>query len=171
LTPPHHVDAASVGGQVATDLAGVLGGQRQREQAVGVLGGTAQVAENAASLDHHCVGDRVDRADLVHAIEAEHDVGLVAVRSGAATQAGIATARHHGHTSLLAQRQRLRHLFGCARTDYRLRLALVEATPVGEPGCHVVGCGGHDVGAQGFGQALREVRIGHDLRSGKGGDK
>ncbi|MNN16188.1 hypothetical protein D3C81_1293180 [compost metagenome] len=159
----HHVHAAGVGGEVAADLARVLGRQREREQPVGLLGGTAQVAENAAGLHDHGVGDGVDRADLVHAVQAQDHVDGPAVRRGTAAQAGIAAARHHRHAGLLAQRQRPGDLLGRARPDHGLRLALVEAAPVAGPRRHVIGRGGHHVGAKGVGQALQEGGVGHGI--------
>ncbi len=80
----HDVDAASVGGNVAADLAAPLGADPEREEAVLGRGGRVHSFEHAARLDDHGEVERVDLAHAVETLEANDDFGTVLGRRRAA---------------------------------------------------------------------------------------
>ncbi len=67
-------------------------GSELRIQPVDVGGGLARALQHDAGLAGHGVGDRIDLADAVEAVEREHD--LAVLRDLSADQAGIAALRH-----------------------------------------------------------------------------
>ena len=80
--------AAGVGREVAADGAGAFRRQQLRIEPVGVGGGFARALQGDAGLAGDGVGNRIDLADLVHAVEREHH--LAVVRDLAPDQAGVA---------------------------------------------------------------------------------
>ncbi|MNE87499.1 hypothetical protein D3C87_1796960 [compost metagenome] len=63
------------------------------------------VVENAAGIRNDGVGDRIDVADTVHALEREDDVGSVSTRRLATHKAGIAGLRHDGRAAFAGELQ------------------------------------------------------------------
>ena len=110
-----HVEAAGIGGEVAADLAGAFGRQAEREQAVRLARRLLQVGEDAAGLRHHGIVERIDRAHLVHALEAEEDRLAAAVRRRAAGKPGVAALRHDRRVMLARQAHDRLHLGGACR--------------------------------------------------------
>ncbi len=68
-----HGGAAGIGREIAADLAAAFGGEAEREQAIVLRRRGLQIGEDAARLDRHRVGQRIDVADPVHAAEADDD--------------------------------------------------------------------------------------------------
>ena len=118
-----HADAAGIGRDVAADLAGALGAQREREQPVGVARRLLDRLENAAGVRRDGVVDRIEFADPVEPAGRQHDPGKVLIRDRRPDQAGVAALGHHRQAALVAQAQHRRDLFGRARPDDRRRRA------------------------------------------------
>ena len=64
-----NIHAAGIGGQIATDPATALRGQRQRKQPPDAFGGGAHVMQNRPGLDNHDVVLHAHIANCVHALD------------------------------------------------------------------------------------------------------
>ncbi len=124
--------AAGIGGDVAADGAGDLARRVRRiEEAFGCGGlGDADIGE--AGLDAGNAVGRVDRQNLVHAREAEHD--RVLERQRAAAKRGAGPARHDLDVVLVAEAQDLADLLGGGRQHDRERQAAIGGERVGLEG-------------------------------------
>ena len=84
--------AAGIGGEIAADGAGALRRQQLRIEPVHGRRRLARPQQRHAGLAGHGIGDRIDLADAVEAVERQHD--LAVLRDLPADQAGIAALRN-----------------------------------------------------------------------------
>ena len=111
-----HRGAAGVGRDVAADLAGPLGGQRQREQpARRVARPPAPAARCSRTSTVIRLSNASTEAHAVHARQRQHHRAPRLVGRGAAAQAGVAALRDHGDPARREQRQHPRDLVGGCR--------------------------------------------------------
>ena len=94
------VRAAGVAGDVAADLRDLGGAGVGREAQAALARQPLHVAGRDARLDVHAPEQRVERAHLVQALEADHDAALD--RDRAAGEPGAAAARGQRHVVLVA---------------------------------------------------------------------
>ena len=113
--------AAGVGRKIAADGAASLRRQQLRIEPVDVGRGLAGALQGDAGLAGDGVGDRIDLADLVHAVERQHD--LAVVRDLSADQAGVAALRHDRGRGLVGDLEQLGNLPGRARPQHHRRVA------------------------------------------------
>ena len=153
-----HLGAAGVGAQVAADGATALGGQTEWEQKTGCLGLLLQAGQNAASLGRQGQVVGVEPTQLVHALQAQHQLAARVVGRAAQYQPSVAALRHDadrllgvpftlGDTGLYHSR----HFGGAAWPHHGQCAPSVSFAPVLFPGAQVtVGqdMGGPDRDAQ-----------------------
>ena len=84
--------AAGIGREIAADGAGALRRQQLRIEPVDAGRRLARALQRDAGLAGHGVGDGIDLADAVEAVEREHD--LAVMRDLPADEAGVAALRH-----------------------------------------------------------------------------
>src|SRR5262249_13097910 len=89
-----HLNSPGIGREVAADLAAPLGAETQWEETIDALRRLLDLREDATGLDGHGEIDGIDRADAVHAPEAQDDAASVLAGDGAAAEPGIAALRH-----------------------------------------------------------------------------
>ena len=152
--------AARIGGEIAADGAGAFGGQREREEAVGAVGGFLHLDELQAGFDGHGVGRRVDLTHAVHAAKGQHDLRAALVRRLPAHKAGVAALGHHGRVRLVAELHDRRDFLGGAGTQDAGRPAMPEVALLLEVGGHVQRIGHHMALADDFGEAGQKGGMG-----------
>ena len=113
--------AAGVGRKIAADGAASFRRQQLRIEPVDVGRGLARALQGDAGLAGDGVGDRIDLADLVHAVERQHD--LAVVRNLSADQAGVAALRDDRGRGLVGDLEQLGHFLGRARPQHHRRVA------------------------------------------------
>ena len=131
-----HRRAARVGGEVATDAARALGGQREREQHPGGLRRRLHLAEHHAGLHGDAGIHRIDRAQARQPRHGDDDAPL---RQAPADMAGITSLRHHGHARLGAGPHREGDLGGVGRPHHREGVAPAQAPRLRKVGSEVGG--------------------------------
>lgn len=127
----------SIGRNIATNVAGTLCAEVERED-VATLGevGVGSFEDNASVGDED-TRDVIEGTDLVHATKVQDD--LVEHRHATSDQASIAALGVHGEQVVIAVFHDLRDLLGRLRPDHQLRLATVFLHPVGVEALEVVG--------------------------------
>jgi hypothetical protein len=131
-----HLHAAGIGRQVAADGGAAFGGEREREQAVGLARRFLHGMQSATGLDGDGIVVGIDGADAVEARQHHHH--LAADRRGAAAQPGIAALRHNARPGVGAGADHRGNFLGAAGQHHATRVAGVAAAPVGAEGGHVV---------------------------------
>ncbi len=93
---------ACIGGQIAANRAAAFCGQTQGEQTLMITGGLLHILQNAACFHHHGVVVGIHAANLVQALQRQHQRSGAVVRRCAPAQTGIAALRDDGHAVLRA---------------------------------------------------------------------
>ncbi len=124
--------AAGIGREVAADGAGPLRRQQLRIEPVHRGGGFPRPLQRHAGFAGHGVGDRIDLADAVEAIEREHD--LAVLRDLAADQAGIAALRHDRGRGLVGELEDGGDLADAARPQHHRGVAAEHVAHLQEIG-------------------------------------
>ena len=137
----HHLGAAGIGRQIATDLAGSFGCQTEREQPSGLRRGGLNIRQNAAGLDRHGIVVDVDVADLVHPAGRQDDLAIVVVGLAGAGQAGIATLRHDRRAGLMTDPHYFGQFLGIRRLHDHRDQALPIVAPRLQQRRHIAGIG------------------------------
>ena len=122
--PRHGRGAARIGGEIAADRAGAFGRQQQRIEPVDIRRRFAHAPERHAGFRRDRVRGRVDLADLVHAVERQHD--LAVMRNLPADQPGIAALRHDRRLRLVGEFEDRRYLRDRARPQHHRGVAMIE---------------------------------------------
>ena len=104
------MDAARVGRDVAADLAGAFRGEAQREQPVHGGRGGLHGLQRCAGVRGDRVAGRIDGADRLHPLQAEHDFGAGLEWRLPAHEPGIAALRHDGDALLVGKLEDGTHL-------------------------------------------------------------
>ena len=138
-----HLGAAGVGGEVAADRGAALGGQTQRKQPSRRARCLLHLLQDAACLHRDGVVVGVERADAVHALQAQQHRVAALVGRAAAHQPGVAPLRNHRRARGRAGLHHGSHLGRAAGPHHRLGAAVVALAPVGEIGRRVGGFGEH----------------------------
>ena len=94
IAEAHHLCAAGVGAQIATDGATALSGQTQGKQIAFAGSGLLQVLQNATGLHRDAKVGRIHGAHCIHALQAQHNLGARSIGRRACHQAGVAALRH-----------------------------------------------------------------------------
>ena len=159
-----HLGATGVGAQVAAYGATALGGQTEREQKAGRLGLLLHAGQNAASLGRQGQVVGVEPTQLVHPLQAQHQLAARVVGRAAQYQPSVAALRHDadrllgvpftlGDTGL----HHSRHLGGAAWPHHGQSAPSVSLAPVLFPGAEVTV--GQDMGGPQRGPQLIQQRL------------
>ncbi len=135
--------AAGVGGEIAADGAGALGGEGEGKQAADAIGFFPGRGEHHAGLDRHRAGGEVDVAQGPHALQRKHDRPVLWRGDLAADKAGIAALRHDGRARRAAKPDDGGDLRRRAGTDDAERAAPEQVARLGEISRHIGGLRQH----------------------------
>ena len=156
VAKPHHLGTACVGAQITANGAGAFGSQAQWEKQVGGLRVVLQVLQDATRLHRHGEVGSVQRANGVHALQAQHNLVARVVGSSAHDQTGVAALGHDAQWRVWVKRtvsgaglDDLGDFICAGRAYHGQRLAARALAPVLFPSCQVaIGQymdGAHDV--------------------------
>ena len=126
--PANHLDAAGIGGQVATELARPGGGKIHRIVQTVFLGEGLQLLGHHPGLATHGAITGVEIQNLVHVVERYHHLAIGG--HGAGTQASTTTRRYQSHLVLIGKLHQRLHLLGGFRQDNGQWLGRVDFGPV-----------------------------------------
>ncbi len=126
----NHLRAAGIGGKVAADGAAAFGGKAQREQEALLLRRFLQRLQDAAGLHRHREVGRVNGANRVEPLQAQHHLRAAVVGNGAHCQPGVAALRHDGRAGRGAGLDHVGHLLRVGGPHHGQRLAARALAPV-----------------------------------------
>ena len=126
--PANHLDAAGIGGQVATELARPGGGKIHRIVQTVFLGEGLQLLGHHPGLATHGAITGVEIQNLVHVVERYHHFAIGG--HGACTQAGTSARRYQSHLIVIGKLHQRLHLLRGFRQDNGQRLGRVDFGPV-----------------------------------------
>ena len=137
----NHFDSASVGGDVAADLAGT-GRREVHGIAKPLVGGEIlQGARDDARLATRDAASRIETENSVHAVEGDDHFAIA--RHRAAGKPRAPTGRHQREAVFVGEANQRRHFVDGLRKDDRGRCDREAARPIAAPGAQIVFRGRH----------------------------
>ena len=155
----NHLDAASIGADIAANLAGAGRGEVHRVIQALVLGEHLQLLGHYTRLAHGRAVKFVEVENLVHVVEGHHHFTIGCHR--ASRQAGTATGRHQCDLVLIGPANDGLHLLDALGEGNRQRRWGEVLGPVLAVGIEGIGIGQHLAGLNQGLQLFDQRRVGH----------
>ena len=125
--------AAGIGREIAADGAGPLRGQQLRIEPVHLLRRLARALQRHAGLAGHGVGNGIDLANAIEAVEREHDLAVLGDLP--ADETGIAALRDDRGRRFVGELEDVGHLRDRARPQHHRCVAVEHVTHLEQVWC------------------------------------